>query len=141
MAVSYYPDWDFNLEFSYKKLCRQFSTSNLKSFSLIESSPEVVPAGFLLDYLEKTTNSKIPHIKEIKIFKDEQYLMIDHSSRRNLEIVSNLRDGSKNFSLFECVDFTKTAMGSRLLRSWLLYPLVDIKKIIFIVKKAAFRLL
>ena len=129
MAVSYYPDWDFNLEFSYKKLCRQFSTSNLKSFSLIESSPEVVPAGFLLDYLEKTTNSKIPHIKEIKIFKDEQYLMIDDSSRRNLEIVSNLRDGSKNFSLFECVDFTKTAMGSRLLRSWLLYPLVDIKKI------------
>ena len=74
MAVSYYPDWDFNLEFSYKKLCRQFSTSNLKSFSLIESSPEVVPAGFLLDYLEKTTNSKIPHIKEIKIFKKLIYI-------------------------------------------------------------------
>lgn len=129
MAVSFYPDWDFNKDSAYKKLCSQFKTENLKSFDLTEDSSEVVSAGFLLDYLEKTTNSKIPHITEIQVYKDQQYLIIDDSSRKNLEIVNNIRDGSKNFTLLECVDFTKTAMGSRLLRTWLLYPLLDVKKI------------
>lgn len=129
LSVSWYPDWDFNPEYSYKKLLSQFGTANLKSFNLSEESPEVVPAGFLLDYLEKTTNSKVPHINGIKVYEDEQYLIIDDSSRRNLEIVNNLRDGTKNYSLLECLDHSRTAMGSRLIRKWLLYPLTDVNKI------------
>lgn len=129
LSVSYYPDWDFNKDLSYKLLCNQFKVANLKSFGLDEDSAEVVPCGFLLDYLEKTTNSKIPHITDLKIYQDEQFLIIDDSSRKNLEIVNNIRDGSKNFTLLECLDFTKTAMGSRLLQNWLLYPLVDLEKI------------
>ena len=57
IAVSYYPDWDFNAELSFKKLTNQFKTANLKAFGLEAESPELVPAGFLLDYLEKTTNT------------------------------------------------------------------------------------
>lgn len=129
MSISYYPDWDFNAELSYKKLVEQFKTASLLSFGLEKTSAEVAPAGFLLDYLAKTTNTVVPHVKSIKVYKDTNYLIIDDSSRRNLEVVANLRDGSVQFSLLECLNFTRTAMGSRMIRQWLLYPLTDVQKI------------
>ena len=129
ISVSYYPDWDFSADVSYKKLTAQFKTANLKAFGLEEDSPEIVPAGFLLDYLEKTTNAALPHINSIRIYSDSEFLIMDDSSRRNLEVISNMRDGSTQYSLYECVDFTKTAMGGRLLRNWLLFPLTNLRQI------------
>ena len=129
ISVSYYPDWDFNAGLSFKKLTTQFKTANLKAFGLEEESPEVVPAGFLLDYLEKTTNTVLPHIGSLRLYSDNEYLMMDDSSRRNLEIISNMREGGSQYTLLECVDFTKTAMGSRLLRNWLLFPLTNLRQI------------
>ena len=129
IAVSYYPDWNFDPLLSYKRLCTQFGTANLQSFSLDEKSPEVSPAGFLLDYLQKTTTSNSPHVTGIKIYRDNQFVIMDDSSRRNLEIVQNLRDGSSQFSLLECLSHTQTAMGKRLLRNWLLYPLTNAEEI------------
>lgn len=129
IAVSYYPDWDFSYDLSYKKLNAQFNTVTLKSFGLDENSAEIVPAGFLLDYLDKTTNTKLPHINSIQIYYDTEFLVMDDSSRRNLEIVENMRDGTVQFSLLECVNFTKTAMGCRKLRNWLLFPLTNLEQI------------
>ena len=129
LSLSYYPDWDFSAELSLKKLTNQFKTKNLKAFGLEEDSPELVPAGFLLDYLEKTTNALLPHIASIRVYSDNEFLMMDDSSRRNLEIVSNMREGTSKYTLLECVDYTKTAMGSRLLRNWLLFPLTNLKQI------------
>ncbi len=129
ISVSYYPDWDFSADLSYKKLTTQFKTANLKAFGLDEGDSEVVSAGFLLDYLEKTTNSAIPHIDSIKIYADSEFLMMDDSSRRNLEITENMRDGTVQYSLLECVSYTKTAMGGRLLRNWLLFPLTNLRQI------------
>ncbi|QTQ12094.1 DNA mismatch repair protein MutS [Treponema parvum] len=129
ISVTYYPDWHFSFELSYKKLVSQFKTANLQPFALNENSPEIPPAGFLLDYLGKTTNTSIPHISSIRIYHDSDYVIIDDSSRRNLEIVSNLRDGSSRYTLLECVNYTVTAMGGRMMRAWLLSPLTDCKKI------------
>lgn len=129
IAVSYYPDWNFDPSLSYKRLCTQFKTANLQSFSLNESSPEVAPAGFLLDYLQKTTTSNSPHVTGIKIYRDSQFVIMDDSSRRNLEIVQNLRDGTSQFSLLECLSHTQTAMGKRMMRNWLLYPLTNVEEI------------
>ncbi|ERK01510.1 DNA mismatch repair protein MutS [Treponema socranskii subsp. socranskii VPI DR56BR1116 = ATCC 35536] len=129
LALSYYPDWHFNANTAYKKLTAQFKTANLQSFGLREDSAEVAPAGFLLDYLEKTTNTAVPHVDGIRVYRDSEYVVIDDSSMRNLEVTANLRDGSTQYSLLECVNYTKTAMGNRMLRSWLLYPLTDLKKI------------
>ena len=129
ISVSYYPDWDFSAELSFKKLTAQFKTANLKAYGLEEDSPEVVPAGFLLDYLEKTTNAALPHISSIRVYSDNEFLIMDDSSRRNLEVISNMRDGSSQYTLFECVDFTRTAMGGRLLRNWLLFPLTNLRQI------------
>ena len=129
LSLSYYPDWHFNANTAYKKLTAQFKTANLQSFGLREDSAEVAPAGFLLDYLEKTTNTAVPHVDGIRVYRDSEYVVIDDSSMRNLEVTANLRDGSAQYSLLECVNYTKTAMGNRMLRSWLLYPLTDLKKI------------
>lgn len=129
ISLSWYPDWNFNAELAYKRLVRQFKTANLRSFSLVEDSPEVPPAGFLLDYLEKTTNAPSSHITSISVYSDDAYVIIDDDSRRNLEITENIRDGSTEFSLLDCVNYTKTAMGNRLLREWLSFPLTDITQI------------
>ncbi|WP_407426165.1 DNA mismatch repair protein MutS, partial [Treponema sp.] len=130
IAVSYYPDWNFDQNLSYKRLISQFNTTNLQSFSLNENSPEVAPAGFLLDYLKKTATTNAPHVTAIKVYRDSQFVIMDDSSRRNLEIVQNLRDGTSQFSLLECVSYTQTSMGKRLLRNWLLYPLTNCNEIL-----------
>lgn len=129
ISVSYYPEWNFDSALSFKRLNRQFGTQNLRSFNLTEDSAEVGPAGFLLDYLMRTTSSSAPHVSGIKVYRDCEYVMMDDSSRRNLEITENLRDGSFQFSLLECVSHTQTAMGKRLLVNWLNYPLTDSEKI------------
>jgi DNA mismatch repair protein MutS len=129
-SVSWYQDWNFNAELGYSRLTKQFKTTNLRSFSLTEDSPEVPPAGFLLDYLSKMTNTQSPHVSSITVYHDSQYVIIDDSSRRNLEVTANLRDGSVQYSLLECVNCTKTSMGSRMIRQWLLFPLTDEKTIV-----------
>ena len=129
ISISYYPDWHFSQELSFKQLTQQFNTVNLRSFSLSENSPEVPPAGFLLNYLEKNYNSTLPHITGIHIYKDSDFVVIDDSSRRNLEIVSNLRDDSVQYTLLESVNYASTSMGKRLIRTWLLTPLKNKEKI------------
>ena len=124
-SVSWYPDWHFNAEKNYEHLVKQFKVANLNSFSLTKESPEVPPAGFLLDYIEKTTNAPVSHISGISVYQDSQFVIIDDSSRRNLEITFNLRDGTSSYTLLESVSNTKTAMGNRLLRSWLSFPLTN----------------
>ena len=129
IAVSYYPDWNFEPQKSFSRLTEQFKTQNLKSFDLSEDSPEVSPAGFLVDYIQKNTITKTPHVNSIKVYRDSEFVMMDDSSRRNLEVVSNLRDGTTSFTLVDTIAKTQTAMGKRLLRSWLLYPLRSVEKI------------
>lgn len=125
LTVSYYPDWHFNPDLCHDRLVKQFGTVNLSPFGLDKASAEVPPAGFLLDYIEKTTNTLSPHVTGIEIYSDSQYVIMDDSSRRNLEITSNLRDGSVQYTLLECVNCTETAMGSRMVRDWLSFPLTN----------------
>ena len=127
--VSYYQDWQFNAEIAYKKLISQFKTINLRSFSLTENSPEIVPAGFLLEYAAKNAGTDLTHISGISLYKESKYLNLDESSRKNLELTINLRDGSSRFTLFEVINHTCTPMGSRLLRLRLSSPLTDVKQI------------
>lgn len=133
LTKSTYPSWHFTQELSYKRLLHQFGTVNLRGFGLLETSDEVSSAGFLLEYLTKNTSndneSILPHVTSLKVYSETDYVIIDDSSRRNLEITSNLRDGSMHYSLLETVFFTKTAMGKRLLYSWFMYPLKSVNKI------------
>ncbi len=134
ISVSWYPAWNFSYELSLKRLLAQFGTTNLRSFNLYDNSPEIVPAGFLLDYLIRTSNTmrtsqNFPQINNIRVYNDSQFVIIDDSSRRNLEIMANLNDGSSKFTLFESLNYTLTPMGNRLLRTYLSTPLLDLKLI------------
>ncbi len=134
IALSCEDDWHFSHDICYKTLTRQFQTVNLNSFSLENNAPEIASAGCLLAYVIRNSgfsgkDDVLSHVKSLKVYTDSQHVLIDDSSRRNLELIGNLRDGSIQYSLLETVLHTKTAMGSRLLRSYFMHPSTSIKQI------------
>jgi DNA mismatch repair protein MutS len=129
LVVNRWADWLFDRGRSKERLERQFGTVSLKSFGLEEDSPEIISAGALLDYLDNTAKSLLPHIRTIGLYGESEYVGIDESTQRNLELIKNLRDGDVRFSLLEVLDETKTSMGRRLLKWRLLHPLRDLAQI------------
>lgn len=83
----------------------------------------------LLEYLHETVKTDLTHLNKLTYLDSSKSLFIDTYTLRNLEITRNLRDGGKKDTLYDVLDFTKTAMGSRLLRKWLEYPLLNPKRI------------
>ena len=129
LVLNRWADWLFDPVQFKSRLEKQFGLTNLKSFGLEEDSVELISAGALLDYLDTTSRSLLPHIKTIKVYRDSEYMGIDESSQRNLELLYNQRDSDVRFSLLEVMDETRCSMGSRLLKRRILHPLMDIKKI------------
>jgi DNA mismatch repair protein MutS len=125
LVVNRWPDWLFDAERAAARLASQFETANLKGFGLDESSPEILAAGALLSYLDDTSKSLLPHVRDIRKYSESEFLSLDESTQRNLELVRNMRDGDVRFTLLETLDETKTAMGARLLKRRILHPLVD----------------
>jgi DNA mismatch repair protein MutS len=125
LVVNRWADWLFDRERGRDRLCRQFKVPNLRPFGLEDTSPEILAAGALLDYLDDTAKSMIPHVRGILVYQDNEYTGIDESTQRNLELVKNLREGDSHYSLLEVMDETRTAMGRRLLKWRILHPLLE----------------
>ena len=90
------------------------------------NTPELIVAvGVVLSYIEETQKISNAHTKEIRVYSKEEYLELDLNTRRNLELVESMRNKEKRGSLLWVLDKTKTSMGARLLRSWILRPLID----------------
>ncbi len=90
------------------------------------NTPElIVAAGVVLSYIEETQKISDAHTKEIKVYSKEEYLELDLNTRRNLELVESMRNKEKRGSLLWVLDKTKTSMGARLLRTWILRPLIN----------------
>ena len=130
LVLNRWADWLFDPAQAKSRLEKQFGLANLKSFGINEeNSAQVMCAGVLLDYLDTTSKSLLPHIRTLKIYQDSEYLGIDEASQRNLELLANQRDGDVRFSLLEVMDETRCSMGRRLLKRRILHPLRDLKKI------------
>jgi DNA mismatch repair protein MutS len=129
LVVNRWADWLFDQDRSRKRLEKQFGTSNLKGFGLVEGMPEIIAAGALLYYLDDTAKTLIPHVRALRVYRDTEYVGIDESTQRNLELLRNVRDGDVRFSLFEVLDETRTPMGRRLLKRRLLHPLRNLQLI------------
>ena len=125
LLVNRYPDWAFDIENSSDLLKKQLGVHSLKGFGISDDDPAIFSCGIILEYITDTSKSLLPHIRRIRIIRDDEFLLLDESSLRNLEITGNLQDGSKRYSLIEVLDHTRTAMGARKLKSWLLHPLVN----------------
>ena len=90
------------------------------------STPEhIMAVGAMLAYIRETQKSEITFAREINVYSKGQYLELDHNTRRNLELTESMRTKEKKGSLLWVLDRTETAMGARLLRSWLLKPLLN----------------
>ena len=123
IVINRWADWLFDPGRGRERLKRQFKTLSLKAFGLDDASPEILAAGALLDYLDDTSKSLLPHVRSIKVYGGGEFMGIDEATQRNLELARNLRDGSARFTLFETLDETKSSMGRRLLKRRLLHPL------------------
>lgn len=114
--------WHFEIETAERLLCQQFNTQDLQGFGCAEMKAAISAAGCLLQYAKDTQRSALPHIRRLQIEQRSDTVILDASTRRNLEIDQNLAGGRDN-TLASVMDKTATPMGSRMLRRWLNQPL------------------
>ena len=119
------PAWSFSPASAYERLTAHFGTFHLEGFGLSENAPEIPAAGALLAYLSETQKHALSQITTIKPYSQQTHMILDASSRRNLELTIDLKTRSKKGSLLGILDRTNTAMGARLLRSWVELPLMS----------------
>jgi DNA mismatch repair protein MutS len=118
------PPWAFDLAQSRRLLCEQFATTNLDGFGIEDRPAAIVAAGVLLDYVQETQKSSVPHLRGLSLEVDSAFLGLDAISRRNLELEST-RSGDRGATLIGILDTSKTSMGRRRLRRWINNPVRD----------------
>jgi len=121
--------WAFDFSQAKNLLLSHFKVRSLAGFGLAERSLAVSAAGALLYYLKKVRKDSLSLIHKISYIHSNQQLILDATAIKNLELVRNLRDGHLKGSFLDIIDFTVTSMGGRLLRSWLLQPILDCSRI------------
>ena len=119
-------DWQFDAERAAAMLCQQFHTADLTGFGLdLQQHAAVIGAsGALLHYLHEQQHTELPHLRSMTLEHGDDYLLLDAITRRNLELDQH-PDGRREHTLTALLDHCRTAMGSRLLKRWVLSPLRD----------------
>lgn len=123
------PPWSFAEGESEKRLLDHFGTKTLEGFNLEAGTPSITAAGALLEYVQDTQKSAIPHINQIEPYERGDRLLIDEATRRSLELTRTIREGKREGSLISVLDETVTSMGARLLTDWIANPLTSLKQI------------
>ena len=115
-------DWVFNHDYAYELLVTHFNTQSLKGYGVEELKLGVTAAGAVMNYLQETQKANLLHIKKLSRYDVGEYIVLDPSTKRNLEITSSIA-GSSEGTLFAVLDRTQTPMGGRLLKRWISQPL------------------
>lgn len=122
-------DWRFDNQVTQGFLINHFKVHNLDGFGLRGMTAGVNAAGALLYYLKETLCLTIDHVRELSTYSTSDYMTIDKTSLRNLELTESLRDGGRKNTLLEVLDHTHTPMGARMMRHWIKQPLLDVESI------------
>ena len=122
-AFQKYPEQMFNEKTATDKLLKQFKVSSLQAFEIDKYPLSIETAGVLIDYITTTQKRDLWHISSIKFIRTLDYLTIDATAMKNLELVESMRDGSKKATLLGVLDKTRTSMGARNLKQWIERPL------------------
>lgn len=120
-------DWVFTSDFATEKLTNHFQTNSLKGFGVDELVYGQIAAGAILHYLGETQHDQLGHITQIQRIEEEKYVWLDRFTIRNLEIISPLNENGR--TLFDTINATRTPMGTRLLRRWMVLPLKQVDRI------------
>jgi DNA mismatch repair protein MutS len=123
-------DWIFNFEYARELLLMQFKSVNLKGFGVEALNAGIISAGGILNYLQETQKTNLSHLNKISLYNPSEYMVLDYSTKRNLEITFSMQDGGREGSLISILDKTETAMGGRLLKKWISAPLIKIDLIL-----------
>ena len=118
--------WIFDAPYANDLLLKQFQTQSLKGFGMEGQNKAIIAAGAILHYLKETEHPHLQHIHSISPIQREDILWMDKFTIRNLELIGN---GADKKGLLEILDHTKSSMGARLLKRWLIFPLQSIAQI------------
>ncbi|WP_380183860.1 DNA mismatch repair protein MutS [Kalamiella sp. sgz302252] len=123
------PLWEFEIETARQQLTLQFGTRDLNGFGVEQAQFALRAAGCLLQYVKDTQRTSLPHIRSLSMERQQDGIIMDAATRRNLEITQNLAGGFDN-TLASVLDRTVTPMGSRMLKRWLHMPIRDTKTLV-----------
>jgi DNA mismatch repair protein MutS len=123
MLVTELDSWMFSEDQAGEVLARQFKTHSLKGFGIDGNRAGKIAAGVILQYLEETRQNRLQYITRIREVQGGEFMTLDLQTKRNLEIISSMQDGSTNGSLLQVMDRTCNPMGARLIRRWLQRPM------------------
>lgn len=124
-AITFLSDRAFTLREARMRLLEQFHTRSLEGFGCEHLHAAVCAAGALVFYVEETQKQAVTHLTVLETYALDHHLLIDEVSFNNLELTKNLRTGARQGTLIDVMDATVTALGGRLLKKWLRYPLVN----------------
>ena len=122
------PPWHFDPETGSKLLCRQLKTRDLRGFGCQDLPRAISSAGALLQYVQNTQRSALPHINSLTTERQDDSIILDAASRRNLELEVTLTGQAEN-TLAYVLDHTATSMGSRCLHRWIKRPLRNLDEL------------
>ena len=115
--------WTFGYDGAYDRLREHFGVASLKGFGCEHLHEGIRAAGAALSYLQANQRRRLPHISRISRYDTSEYMVLDPSTQRNLELTASMQSGGKEGTLLSILDRTRTPMGARLLRRWLSQPL------------------
>lgn len=119
------PDWKYEIGRCEQFLQNHFGVNSLNGFGLKNKSFAVSAAGSILNYIKDSDPTSINLFSEIKVYSLDDFMVLDDSTRRNLELTETIRGGNEKGSLLQILDKTTTSMGKRLIRNWINQPLID----------------
>ena len=127
--ITHIDDWVYEGDYGYKLLTEHFKTHSLKGFGVEELEIAHTAAGSLLHYMQETQKSSLGHLRRLYAYENSDFMSLDGSTKRNLELISTMQEGGTDGTLVSILDDTVTAMGGRLLRKWIMRPLKKVKPI------------
>jgi DNA mismatch repair protein MutS len=122
-------DWRFDAELAYQHLTQHFGTQSLAGFGCEGATAAVTAAGVVLEYLQETQRAALPHLTGLSRYYVDDFMALDATTQRHLELVRNAAEGTSDGTVLALIDQTATAMGGRLIRRWLLEPLLQVDAI------------
>ncbi len=125
-AATYVEGWKFDRQLSTDRLLEHFKIASLDGFGVEDMTLALVPAGVIISYLSETKMGSLKHIRKMSRSDDSDFMFLDNATLTNLDIIA-ASDGVN--SLFNHMNMTRTAMGARLLRRWIVSPLRDVTRI------------
>ena len=129
LAIHLYDEEYFEKDFAYNNLIEHFGVHSLEGYGCENLNSAICASGAVLQYVKETQKNNLTFINSLKTYFPTEFMVLDSTTVRNLELIRNIRDNTSKNTVLSILDKTSTSMGSRLLKKWMLQPLIDVNEI------------